>query len=86
MSITALTLPPFTTETLGKQALGLRYCTGGNECLFVMNVKASQSTEIRLHCPIRSEITAFPQINEVDKHWPNACDQALTNICDGMGL
>ncbi len=26
------------------------------------------------------------QINEVDKHWPNACDQALTNICDGTGL
>lgn len=60
MSTTSLTLLPFTTETLGKQTLGLRYATDGNECLFVMDVKASQSAEVGLHCPIRSEITAFP--------------------------
>lgn len=54
MTITSLTHPPLTTKTLG-----LGHCTGGNERLFVMNVKASQSTEVGLHCPIGSEITAF---------------------------
>lgn len=28
--------------------------------IFVLNVKASQSAEVGLHCPKRSEITAFP--------------------------